>query len=483
MNYYYKASTIALLVSAFYPLLGLVFDAFLSRHRAVIATMLFGFLFLPSLEFDIGGTLYWNRNTAPVFVVLIGILFRDGALLSKFRLRWFDAPMLMYCLVPLFTAMDNGYGLKEGVVLSFYQSLRWAGPYFIARLHFQTKEQLLDLAYALFLGGLIYLPLCVFEIRFSPVLHNYLYGFNQHSFAQSVRGSTYRPIVFLQHGLMVGMWMAMTAFIGWALGASGKLGRFMGVPLKWAPPIMFLVLVAMQSLGALFLCIAIWFGAMLCRKTGKRAFLLILAFLPLVWAFTRTSGVLPTSAIVNASSFVSAERGRSLETRLHAEDSLSRHAMRKPMFGWSTRGFNRTGEDGTDQAETADGFWLIAFSTYGLVGLLSALFIFFLPSYLVLRYAHPRHWRDDPMMFLAGCMGAILIAAGVDNLLNSMINPMFTMLLGALPSVLCHPGWSDPEPEEVDHAPLYQDDHDGPRFGRLLGQPAEDSNPTMGGAA
>jgi len=473
MSYYHGASVIALLVSAFYPVLALIFDANLPRHRAIIATMLFGFLFLPSLEFDVAGTIYWNRNTAPVFMVIIGILFRDGALLSSFRLRWFDAPMIVYCIVPIFTAMENGYGLKEGVVLSFYQTLRWAGPYFIARIHFQTKEQLLDLAYALFIGGLIYLPLCAFEIRFSPVLHHHLYGFNQHSFAQSVRGSTYRPIVFLQHGLMVGMWMSMTALLGWALGSVGKLGRFMGVSLKLMPPVMLLVLIAMQSLGALILGLLLWFGILLSRKTGGRAFLLALTIIPLLWAFTRTSGVLSTDSIVEASSLVSAERARSLETRLDAEDSLSRHAMRKPLLGWSTRGFNRVGEDGSDHAETADGFWLIAFSTYGLVGLISSMLIFCVPSLLMLKFAPPRQWKSDPMMLLAGTMGAILIAVGIDNLLNSMINPMFTMLLGAIPTVICRPGWNEvhEEPEEFD--PIPAADETGPRYGRLLGQPVE----------
>lgn len=469
---------IALLISAFFPVLALIFDANLPRHRAVLATMLFGFLFLPSLEFDVAGTIYWNRNTAPVFMVLLGILFRDGALLSSFRIRWFDAPMIIYCLVPLFTAMENGYGLKEGVVLSFYQTLRWAGPYFIARLHFQTKEHLLDLAYALFFGGLIYLPLCAFEIRFSPVLHHHLYGFNQHSFAQSIRGSTYRPIVFLQHGLMVGMWMSMTALLGWTLGSAGKLGRFMGVPLKLVPPVMLLVLIAMKSLGALILGLLVWFGILLSRKTGGKAFLFALTIIPLLWAFTRTSGALSTDSIVEASSLVSAERARSLETRLDAEDSLSRHAMRKPLLGWSTRGFNRAGEDGSDQAETADGFWLIAFATYGLVGLISSMLIFCIPCLMVFRFAHPRHWRGDPTMFLVGSMGAVLIAVGIDNLLNSMINPMFTMLVGAISTVICRPGWNDDEeqPEELEPIPATEDA--GPRYRRLLGQPAESTSTT-----
>ena len=68
------------------------------------------------------------------------------------------------------------------------------------------------------LGGLIYVPLCLFEVRMSPQLHNMVYGFAQHSFGQTVRGGGWRPMVFMQHGLAVGL--------------------FMSVMLPWAPKLM-----------------------------------------------------------------------------------------------------------------------------------------------------------------------------------------------------------------------------------------------------
>lgn len=470
---YPQGTMLAMLVMAGFPVLALIFDATLQRHRAVMATMLFGFLFLPSVNIDVADTIYWNRRTAPVLVCMIGVMFRDGALLRSFRPRLFDLPIILWCIAPFFSAVSNGYGAKEGVSLVFYQTLRWGGPYFLGRLHFQTREQLLDLAKVLFWGGLIYLPLCIFEIRFSPVLHHHLYGFNQHSFAQTIRGSTYRPMVFLQHGLMVAMWMAMTAYLGWILHSGKFLGRFLGVPLRFMPWVMAITMVAMQSLGALLLAILGVGATILCRWSGGRFALLALAFIPLVWGFTRTAGILPTSVIASAAETVSSDRARSLKFRLDAEDKVSDHAMRKPLFGWSTRGFNKLEDaDSPNRGATVDGLWLIGFSTYGMLGLLAILAVHFCPVLYILGRAPPRYWREEPYVLLAGGMAVVIALVSIDNLLNSMVNPMFVLMIAAVQSVLQHHGWEGAsEDEEAVAAPPEHPQPESTRFRRLLGEP------------
>ena len=55
----------------------------------------------------------------------------------------------------------------------------------------------------------------MFEARLSPQLHSRLYGFTQHDFLQTVRGDyTYRPMVFMQHGLAVAMFLGMATVVG-----------------------------------------------------------------------------------------------------------------------------------------------------------------------------------------------------------------------------------------------------------------------------
>ncbi len=430
----------AYLVMALFPIIALIFDAKLPRHKAVAASLMMGFLFLPTAQIDIGGALYWNRNTAPVFVVFAGMLMRDGALLRRFRLRWFDLPVLGWCLAPFFAAVLNDLGLYEGSSLGFYQSIGWGGPYFIGRLHFRSKEQLVDLAKILFLGGLIYMPLCALEIRLSPMLHSTLYGFHQHSFAQTVRGSLFRPTVFLSHGLTVGMWMGMTTFVGWALASTKLSTKLFGLPTKFWVLCVAIVFLACQSMGATFLALAIWMLTMFSRRTQGKTLLLLFALIPVTWATTRTTGMLETNTLSEATSMIDAERGRSLAFRLNAEDRLIGYAKEKPIFGWSNRAFNVVeNERGREVSVVADGLWIISFGAYGLVGLGSMILMYLTPFLIVMRHAPPKRWIKEPETMITGCFAMVIAAVGVDMVTNAQMNPMFMMILGAVSSALLAP--------------------------------------------
>lgn len=464
-------SFFAYLVMAAYPLLGLIFDARLPRHKAILATMLVGFLFLPSVQVDLGGALFWNRTSAPFFVILVGVIFRDGALLSELRFRRFDIPMLVWCLVPIASSVTAGFGAYDGLSQAFYQAIQWGGPYFLGRLHFRTKEQLYDLARFIFIGGLIYIPLCLFEVRMSPMLHNTFYGFHQHDFAQTIRGSLYRPMVFLQHGLMVAMWVGMTTYLGWVLTKVGGGIRFLGVSAKFWPPIMMASLLLMQSFGAMLLVGTAVGLTSLSRATQGKTLLLVLAFIPAAWSLTRSTGILPSSAIPDVASVIEADRANSLDFRLDAEDRLINHAWKQALFGWSPGGFNRTADaPGKRGQVVADGLWIISFAAFGFVGLAAMLLFHLVPFLIVLREVPPRRWESEPLTWVIGSMGIIIAIISVDNLMNSMVNPLFLVMMGALSTVLSRPGWDNPDDEvDLPAAP----EGEPSRFGRLLGTRTE----------
>lgn len=453
-----------------FPILGLLFDAFLPRHRAVVATLLVGFLFLPALQIDLAGAIYWNRYTAPIFVIFLGVLFRDGRLIAQLRLRWFDWPMIIWCLVPFGSAVANGFGAYEGLSLVFYQTIRWGGPYLLGRIHFQTREQLLDLVRMLFLGGLLYLPFCLVEIRISPVFHNWFYGFHQQAFSQSLRGSFYRPTVFLANGLVVAMWMATTAFLGWSL-LKARLGvRYLGLPAGLWVGAMVVVFLGMQSLGAVVLAFFLWVAVSFCRATHWKWPLVGLALIPFLWAGARTMGALPAATITEATSLVSAERAHSLNFRLQSEDRLTEHTLDHPLLGWSTRGFNKVQDDFGEVARPtiADGQWLIAFAAYGIVGVLAMLFLHLVPTLVALRYAPPWRWASEPMTFVAGALGMVIAMISLDNIFNAMASPLFMVAAAALPTVLTGSDW-DPVDPEVEASPAAQLESGHLPFGRPFG--------------
>ena len=62
---------------------------------------------------------------------------------------------------------------------------------------------------ALLTGGLIYsLPMLV-EVRLSPQINVWIYGYFAHDFGQMMRYGGYRPMVFMTHGLWVALFACM----------------------------------------------------------------------------------------------------------------------------------------------------------------------------------------------------------------------------------------------------------------------------------
>ena len=62
---------------------------------------------------------------------------------------------------------------------------------------------------ALLLAGLAYSLPMLLEVRMSPQLNVWIYGFFDHDFSQAIRYGGYRPMVFLEHGL----WVALFGFM------------------------------------------------------------------------------------------------------------------------------------------------------------------------------------------------------------------------------------------------------------------------------
>src|SRR5437870_12226972 len=89
----------------------------------------------------------------------------------------------------------------------------------------------------------------------NPQLHLWIYGFRQHSFAQQMRDGGYRPLVFMQHGLMVAMWMAMTTLVGAWLWKSKTVRQIGEVPMYLLVPAMLFTVYLCKSKYAVLLLV------------------------------------------------------------------------------------------------------------------------------------------------------------------------------------------------------------------------------------
>ena len=413
----------------------LILFSILPARRAVIAAYLFAWLFLPVAGYDLPGFTNYNKITATTVGVLLGILIFDNRKLKELRPTWLDLPMLAFCVSPFLSSISNGLGWYDGLSGASFKVLTWGLPYLTGRLYFSSLRGMQDLATAIVIGGLIYVPLCLWEVRMSPQLHANIYGFMQHAFDQSRRGGGFRPMVFMHHGLMLSMWMATATLLSTHMWLSRARHELYGMPMWMVSGVLFATTVLCKSSGATLLML-MGIGALLVMQRMKTALpILCLIGVPALYMGVRTNDTWSGEEALTAASWISADRAGSLKFRLDAEDRLAEHAMKRPIFGWGAWGRNFvTRSDESSQMVVADGLWILTLGTQGLFGLIALFGAALIPIYaFVLRYP-PRHWHR-PAFACAGVMAVALSLYMIDNLVNAMVNPIFMLMSGALAGV------------------------------------------------
>jgi hypothetical protein len=417
----------------------LVLFAALPRRRAVIAAFLLGWLFLPVMGYDVQGLPEYSKTFATCFGALLGLMIFDkGQALLAFRPHWIDLPMIVWCFVPIASSLSNGLGLYDGLSQSLDKLIIWGFPYLIARVTFTNVQDLKELALGIVIGGLIYAPLCLYEIRMSPQLHHIFYGFYQHAFVQTKRMGGWRPMVFMEHGLMVSTFMTMAAVIALWLWYSGAVRWLFGVRMGWIVLGLLVVAVLCKSaaaMGLLFLGVVSLFAVYYLRTSWV---LIGLVLLPPTYLIGRTTGVLSQPLLVNTAEMIAGQpRAQSLRFRLEEEAPLYERAMQRPMFGWG--GWNRsrkTGDEG-GQMQVTDSLWIVALGQNGVVGLVAVVSSLLLVPLLAFWYL-PHAQVTRPPGAIVGVLALTCVLFMTDCLLNAMINPIYLLGLGGCGTVLKH---------------------------------------------
>src|SRR5262245_35205629 len=202
-----------------WPLIALLFFAALPPRRAVIANFVVGWLLLPVASIGIQGFPDVTKASSVAVAALLGVLLFDARRVAAFRFRALDLPVLALTVVPLATSLANGLGAYDGLSGVLGNALPWGVPWLMGRLYGSEPGARRDLVVGLLLGSLAYIPICLFEMRFSPQLNQWLYGFIPFKFATTRRFGGYRPVGFLRHGIELGMLMMSGSLIGLCLSS------------------------------------------------------------------------------------------------------------------------------------------------------------------------------------------------------------------------------------------------------------------------
>jgi len=416
-----------------YPALVLVLFALMPLRKAIVTAMVGGWLFLPTVKMAVVGIPDYDKIVATNCAVGLGCLIWASRDLFALRPRWFDLPILLWCLAPSLSSLANGLGTYDAGSVGFRQVLVWLVPYCIGRAFFKDTNALRQLAVAFVIGGLVYIPFCLLEVRLSPQLNYWIYGFHQNQFWRNLRLDGYRPVVFMNNGLMVGMWMATATVITFWLWLSREK-RVLRLPYPLVFGTLLIVTVLCKALYAIMLMLLALSLLLVARyaKTLVPAIILLLA-VPGYMAL-RGLQVVPAEVITQqAEPLFGSDRANSLGARLSQEDYMIRHAAERPVFGWG--GYRRSwpvdSYTGEYQIRGLDGLWTIIIGQNGLygVGLLFATLL--TPVAVVLFRKQAASWGSSDYAAYEVLSISLLIFT-CDCLLNGMFNPLFLVIAGAI---------------------------------------------------
>lgn len=264
---------------------------------------------------------------------------------------------------PVFNGAEfvRGLSLYDGISVSiaFYFDLI---PYLLGISLVRTKHDLLKVAKFIVVAGLIYTPAILFEIRMSPQLHTWIYGFFPHSFSQMVRFDGFRPVVFIGHGLFVAIFVLITCCM--AASFTQMKTSIARVPALFILIYLLIVLVLCKSVGAWLLGTIGTLTIVFTPAKIKQKIAFVLAVIVISYPLLCAFGWFPHDTFVEFAGLFGEDRAQSLSFRFSHESALMLHAQEKLWLGWGGWGRNRLHDS------TVDGFWIIQLGTVGVLGYL-----------------------------------------------------------------------------------------------------------------
>lgn len=434
-------ATFALLI---WPILALVIFAHAKFVPAIITAAVVPYLLLPeAFAIPLPGLPDLDKTAIISIGLVAGIVIyrkraRAKAELTELNTANRGAAVMLLSLLAIvvvgivFTVMGNREMLVFGPTvlpaMRSWDAISLIGdltllliPFFIARRYLATQKEHRALLTAFVIAGLFYSLLMLVEIRLSPQLHRWVYGYHQSSFLQHIRDG-FRPMVFLQHGLWVGFLMFMTV-----MAAAGLWKADRNVKWLWAGGWLLFILMISKNLGAVmiaFLCLGIFF--IFLRKMQIWAVIAI-ALTTLTYPALRQAEFIPLDEILAAASLVSEDRAQSLEFRLNNEDQLLRRAFEKPLAGWGGWARDRIYDEYGDDISISEGTWILVLGSRGWIGYVGFFGLLTFSLFALSATARRKEIPYETMALALICAGNLIYMIP-----NATLTPIGLMCFGAL---------------------------------------------------
>lgn len=426
-----------------WPVVGLVLFQKLRLPLALLVTLIGGFLLLPentALNLPVLPSL--SKHSIPALTALCLALALGRRDLSGARPEGLIPrhPLALALLIAIpagavMTALTNtdtlSYGPRTIQGTSLYDAGSMASnalmtilPLLLARRYLADAATQRLVLQVLCIAALGYSLLALFEARMSPQLNNWIYGFFPHSWLQHIRAGGWRPIVFLKHGLVLGIFLAMAVL---AIAGLARLDPPRRKLWTWGAVWLLATLVLSNNFGALLIAAALLPVMIFAGIRGQLLVAAIICGVVLAYPVARTGQILPFNQVLQLAERVDPSRAASFQFRLDHEEQLLDKASGRPLFGWGGWGRGRVYDDRGRDISVTDGEWIITLGTHGWVGYLARFGLLTAPILLLLR-----HRRRYEIGMASSALAVILAANLMDLIPNSSNTPVTWLLAGAL---------------------------------------------------
>ena len=430
---------IAYLAISIWPLVVLYLLKRYGFAKGVLFSLLGAYMFLPAgFSINLPGIPAFNKFSVTSMTLIAYIVLSGKGSGFKTLPRIYKLLIIGFIVSPFLTVINNPNSYMHLPGLSYYDGLSesvgqflYILPFMIGFKYFRSFEDQLDLFKYFAISAAIYALLALYEIRMSPQLHSMVYGFFPNSWLQQIRSGGFRAIVFMGHGLLVAMFLAVGLGF-WAIVRKNKQ-RILPIDNTFILFFVLIVLILMKSLAALifgmFLLLMITFVST--KKIHQAS--LVIAILFMTYPITSAMKIFPHDNIVDIAYAINPDRGQSLEYRFMHEELLLEHANVKAAFGWGGWGRNRvrdpeTGED----LSVTDGRWILTLGVRGWFGFLMEFLLVVLPIYAAYKVQKTNKEIDKKERTLLAAHALVISMILLDQMPNASLNSLYILLVGAL---------------------------------------------------
>lgn len=438
---------LAAFVTITWILIAPLIAAGLTASQIVIWLTLVPYLFLPErFAINLPGLPDIDKTAAvTIGLVLAFLLHREKfSAITRPSKRssaikvWVGSFFALMVLGALFTLFTNReplfYGPTVLPALRLWDSISLLSglaffviPFFFAWRYLPTPTAHLELLRALVAMGLIYSLLMLVEIRLSPQLHTWLYGYFQHSFVQHIRGG-FRPIVFLQHGIAVGFFIFMAVLAALAQWKSTQETKWLLASI-W----LFSVLAISKNMGAMVICIVSVILYVFATHRVKGLFAVTVALIVLIYPAFRQAELIPLEKVVDLAAAVSPDRAGSLQYRLNNEDQLLSRAYIKPFGGWGGYARDQIFNNEGVRTSVSEGRWIQTIGSRGWLGYIALFGVLTVPIFLARKPISTAQTPPETTVL------AIIMAGNLIYMIpNSTLTPISWLVFGSLSGYLRH---------------------------------------------